>query len=107
MRVIQFVAATYPNGSVGHVTVITAPWETTAEEFLGLSRATDDLDEMYRLGRAIYHKKIGPSYSLDDMVDTFYLCEDEDEFLALVGQHVLDTEGLSFYRRPETVMVRP
>jgi hypothetical protein len=109
VRAIQVVAATYPNGSVGYVTVITKPWDTSLEKFVkpGLPNASDDLDWMYRFGRGFYHKQIGTAYSLDDMVDTFYLPESEEEFAELAGERILATEGLPFHQRPETVMVNP
>jgi hypothetical protein len=91
------LAASYPGGAVGYVTVQAAVHgdELSLNHDPGFQAI---LADMVRL----YHILIGPAYSINDFTYTIFLVDDLEELFHLCGPRLLATDGVvADYQRPE------
>lgn len=96
MKVIGILSATYPNGSLGTVTMI---WDVT-----------EAIDPLYSVLVTTlvdyYHQRVGPAYAEDDFSFTFWLAEDRfmqrrgEAFFWLVGEYMTTNPDLPDATRP-------
>ena len=118
-RWVTLVVAFYPDGTWGESLQIWTS-EATIDEVLGEPmalprngmppkppRATPILDDMIGLAKALYHERIGPAYSDDDMLFFFYPFEDLMDMFDAIGLRLLKTDGVIPDFKPPNVTLAP